>query len=674
MPPLAPVCPRQDLGPGRPAGRRPTVGAAVACGVLLLAGCAGAGEAIRGSGPRVTDVEIRGNRALPSSRILSRLATRDRTGFFGLGSPDRLDRGAVAQDVRRIEDLYEEAGFYAARVTARLIPDDPRAREVTVRFEVREGPPTVVRSLTVAGLGGLPPERVAAVLSDAPLARGKRLTDEAYGALKAQILARLRGAGYAEATVQGRVAVSPEEGAADVSVEATPGPRYRIGDIRVVGNLLVPEEKIRAAIRPVLEPGQLYSPESLLDARGEVLALGTFAAANVTTGDADPAAGTVAVVVAVEEADFLRFRAGLGVGLDQNRQQARLLLDFGHLNLLGGLQRLRWENELAYRFLPNLLAWQVSGVAGSSELSLTQPDLLFDRIDLVVQGAYERDLALAYRSHAVTGRIGLPVRFRHWLVFTPTINVSRYFAVEVFDRDELLESRGTRPTLLSTCPEGDCRLTLAFLEQRLAVDRRDDPVEPRRGWFAALGLQEGGGFLGGDFSWIRVAPDLRTFLPLSRDLVLGLRLELGWLEPLGESEESPIVVRFFGGGAAGFRGVGTDRLSPLFRTREGELVPLGGNSSLLATAELRWYFGESLASAFFVDAGGVEAEPLGVFSEAPQLAAGAGLRYRTPIGPVRFDAAYRLLADPVVPVNGGAPVEESWYDRFALFLSIGEAF
>jgi translocation and assembly module TamA len=642
--------------------------------VLLLAGCAGTGEAVAGTGPKVTAVELVGNRALPDGKVLGKLATRDRTGFLGLGTPERLDRAAVAQDVRRIEDIYEEAGYYDARARARLVPEDPRAREVTVRFEVDEGPRTVVRSLTVAGLDGLPAGLTGEVLDGAPLARGRQFTDGDYEALKEQLRARLRAAGYEEATVEGKVAVSPAEGAADVAVEVKPGPRYRIGEIRVVGNLLVPEDKIRGAIRPVLRTGEVYSPAKLLDAQGEVFSLGAFRAATVTTGPPDPDAGTVPVVVAVDEANFLRFRVGDGEGIDQNRQQARLLLDFTHLNLLGGLQRLRWENELAYRFLPNVVTPQVSGAAGRSELSLTQPDLLADRIDLTVEGGYRRDLTLAYRSQAVAGRLGFPVRFRRWLVFTPTYNLTRYFAVQIFNQDELIAGGGTRPTLLSTCPSGNCRLTLSYLEQRLAADRRDDPIEPRSGWFGALGLQEGGGLLGGGFGWVRIVPDLRLYVPLARAWVLATRLEVGWLEPIGGTA-SPIVVRFFGGGSAGFRGVGTDRLSPLFRAANGELVPLGGNSSLLASAELRWYFAETLSSAFFADVGDVQADPAGVFTDpAPQLAVGAGLRYRTPIGPVRFDGAYRVLRRPLVPVNATAPVEEAWYDYFAFFISIGEAF
>src|SRR5690606_19369665 len=117
---------------------------------------------------------------------------------------------------------------------------------------------------------------------------------------------------------------------------------------------------------------------------------------------------------------------------------------------------------------------------------------------------------------------------------------------------------------------------------------------------------------------------------------LALRLQLGLLQPLGSVERcaeeapaeydqqvrcSPVVVRFYGGGSAGFRGVGAGRLSPLFaqetRTRGGgeELVfvPLGGNSLSLATAELRWFVSGPWGLVSFLDVGNVGASATDAF-------------------------------------------------------------
>lgn len=668
------------------------------------------------TGPVVSALRVRGNDALPDKAIEAAIATRATNRFLFFGSVHRLDTGSLAQDARRIRDLYEEHGFYAARVEPRVHPVGED--EVEVEILVEEGPPTIVRTLLVEGLEDLSARRRAEVLADPPLRVGDRFVEADWIAWKEAVRERLREAGHARAAVEGRVEVAPEEGVADLILVANPGEAWRFGEVAVVGNQLVPADRIRAAASVVLAPGDRYAPSAMADAQAEVFELGAFSAVTVTDrvgapaeepaaavggGAPAPAAGAgevdarepsdgaaprTPVVIAVNEADFLRLRLGAGVGLDQSYYQARVLGEVTHLNVFGGLQKLQWSNELAYRFInPGADLAGESGPAAASRLSFTQPDFVTTRVDLLALVEYERTLRPAYAAQSASGRIGLPIRIRRGMHLVPSYNVTRFFDVSVFREDEVDPVvPGVRPSLVGDCPAG---CTLSWLEQVLVVDRRDDPLEPRRGWYGSLGLQEGG--LGGDFAWLRFVPQVRGYLPLSDEIVLAGRLELGYLEPLSacEGEQardpylaavdcSPIVVRFFGGGADGFRGVGADRLSPLRAVDEDgrrRFIPLGGNASLLATGELRWYFSETWSSAFFLDAGNVaQTAALAFAPENLQLALGAGVRLRTPIGPVRLDVGHRFLREPLVPIGGGPPPEQNTLDYFALFLSIGEAF
>ncbi|WP_373049623.1 outer membrane protein assembly factor [Vulgatibacter sp.] len=691
---------------------------------LLLAACAStpAVPELVQTGPVVKELRVLGNEEVSDSLIRSRIATRETNRFLFFGGVHRLDPGAVAQDLRRIRDIYQEQGFYAAQVDSevRSLGDD----EVEIDFLVNEGPPTEIRTFLVEGLDDLEPEVLAKVLEDPPLERGDRFVEADWLAWKESVVARLRNRGYADASVEARVEVGPAEGTADLILVAEPGRIYEFGEIAVEGNLLVDETRIRNAALPLLERGDRYSPTAMEEAQAEVFGLGVFSVATVTDREraerraaarraeaeaaalraaegepVEPAAAeppapidqgpaVAPVVIAVNEADFLRIRVGAGVGLDQSYYQARALAEFTHLNVFGGLQQLHWSNQLAYRFLnPGAELVGESGPAGSSVLSLTQPDLITTRVDLSTSVAYERELTPSYTAQSVTGRIGTPIRFRHWLYLTPSYNVTHFFDVSVFNEDEVVGATpGVRPSLVGDCPAG---CTLSWVEQLLVADRRDNLLEPRRGWYASFGVQEGG--LGGDFAWLRFTPEARGYIPLGEEWVLAGRLAFGYLHPLSTCDPeqaldpylddvgcSPIVVRYFGGGADGFRGFGADRLSPLQAVEvdgETRYIPLGGNSSVLGTTEFRWYFAESWSSAFFLDAGNVAAEPAAAFRIADlQLAAGAGLRYRTPVGPARLDVGYRVLRDPSIPVNGGDPVEQNTLDYFAIFLSIGEAF
>lgn len=657
---------------------------------LALAACATTSSveaANRPTGPRIVHLDVVGNQHVSGSLIKGRIATRASNRFLFFGAHHYLDEGAVAQDLRRIRDIYEEQGFYGASVDVEIQP--VREGEVRVVFQVEEGPPTMVRSLVIQGLGELSEESLAEILDDAPLATGERLVEADYLALKKQVEDRLRSRGYATARVDGRIEVAPAEGDADVVLAVSTGEVYRFGDIDVVGNLLIPTRRILESSDFVLSPGKIFSPEAMTDAQSEIFGLGAFSAVTLIEKEPDREAQLQPVTIAVNEADFLRLRFGAGVGIDQSYYQTRIIAEVTHLNLFGGLQRLQFTNELAYRFVSaSSQALTNRGIAGTSSLELTQPDWLGPRIDLATRVRYERELTPTYTSQSISGRIGTPIRFRRWLYLAPTYNIVKYFDVGVLSGGNVQPiSEGSRASIVGDCPTG---CTLSYLEQRLVADRRNDPVEPHWGWYAALGLQEGG--LGGSFAWIRVTPEIRGYFPLAKTWVLATRLELGTLHPISSCATSqaeltpyleavgctPVVVRLFGGGANDFRGVGADRLGPVEAVLQNgriRYVPLGGDSSLLATGELRWFFGLDWSSSFFLDLGSVEAGPWEAFRPSNvQPAVGSGLRYKTPVGPARLDVAWRFLQEPTFPVNGGRAVEKHFYNYLAIFLSLGEAF
>lgn len=660
---------------------------AKAAPLVLLVLLATAARAQPPEEPRVGKVSIEGNRSLSARRILGGLATRpsDRLLFFG--EVRTLDLGQVAEDERRIEAFYRSEGFFSARASHRVLPMS--GGRVHVQFLVEEGPPAILGSVLIEGMDDLPPDVRRRVLSGNPVREGERWTEEAHLAFKEQLQTRLEEEGYAEASVEARVEVDRERAEVFALYRVFPGERYRFGDVHVVGNLMVPDHRILAAVEPIFEKGDRYSPRRLREAQAEVFDLGVFSTAVVRKGQPDPETGTVPVLVTVQEADFLRFRLGVGAGIEQSYQQLRLVADFAHLDLFRGLQRLEFNNELAYRFIFGG-AEAESGIAAVSSLRLTQPAVIGNRIDLAAGLTYERQLTLSFVSQSIRGSLGLPIRFRRWLYLVPSYQIQRYFDVRTFTSPVATG----RPLPPVNCP-GGC--TFSYLEQRLVVDRRSDPLEPRTGFFAALGLQEGGIVLGGDFDWVRIVPEFRTYLPLGTDWVVALRLEAGILQPLQSVEKceavaptpydvqtrcSPIVVRFFGGGAAGFRGVGATRLSPLQAVvvgrgddRETVFVPLGGNSSLLATAEFRWYLTRTLGMVLFADVGNVAAGPTEAFrARDVHLAVGTGLRLRTPVGPIRLDLSYRPLRRHIEVVNSDAVLEDDFIDWFSIFISIGEAF
>lgn len=635
-------------------------------------------------------VEIEGNDHLSTSGIEEKLALAE-TPRWPWADPEYFDAGTLAGDRRRLLRWYQANGFYEARVRSRVKRDD---EGVDVTFLVTEGDPAVVSAVAIEGLDELPPQVRDAVLAQ-PLAvrQGERITEADYDRAREELAQRLRDRGYADAAVTGGVQVDLAQKAAQVRLSVVPGRSLAFGRVVISGNVKVPRATILETVRRVIPQGAAYTDGAMADAQVALFDLGVFGAVRVGRGPTDEKKGTVPVVVAVREAPFQTVRTGVGGGLDPRRYEARATGEYTNRNFLGGLRTLRFENRLGYALVNNELGDVADhGVVGSSALDFTQPDLLRG-IDANVRVEYEHGLELAYGFDAVRGKLGFPIRLHHSLTFTPSYNLQRFW---------LEPTAGTVPETGGNCQleQGDC--VLAFLEERLAWDRRDNPIDTSSGFYSALALQQGRSWLGSQSSYDRVLAEARYYAPLPARMVLALRLEGGALFP--QDGGSPIMERFYSGGGNSLRAFGTRRLSPqelrkgvsldgdrVVTARDGsgaptatraltasDTVPIGGDALLEATAELRAPIWGDLGLALFVDAGNVSryaaSGPQG-FQDLlkPNVGVGLGLRYKTPFGPVRLDAGYRVISNLpcVVTACETATVPES---PFALHFAIGEAF
>ena len=471
----------------------------------------------------------------------------------------------------------------------------------------------------------------------------------------------------------------------------------------------VPRQTIRETVEASLGKDARYDEEKLASAQQALFDLGVFGGVRVSRGPTDAKSGKVPVIVALRESPFRTLRVGGGAGIDPVRQEARATAEFTHRNFLGGLRRLTFENRFGYAFLAQdapfkFLAPEKSGVVGTSTLDFVQPNLVGRFVDGNLNLEYERGLEEAYSFDAIKGRIGFPMRLTRRLSFTPSLNLQLYNVLETETGGVALSGR---PELSADCNSqvggsGDASdaCILAYLEERLAWDGRDDPIRTTRGIYAALALQQGRGALGSKFDYDRALAEVRYFVPLPYRWVLALRLEGGLLFPKN-GQVSPIMERFYAGGGSSVRAYGINRLSPQAiragscqvstpdgkvvdvpgctgkdgMIEAGDTVAVGGDGMIEATAEVRVPIWGELGLALFVDAGNVARQVPADFDllSSPVVAVGGGLRYHTLFGPVRFDAGYRVAGKParVFTADASYPVDEP---PFSLHFSIGEAF
>lgn len=692
------------------------------------------------NGPKVKSLDIEGTKQVKEGDIKDRILTSSTPwyAFWPFGKAHFFDTNAWQADLRRIERFYQAEGYYQAQVESNEVtPDGDQA--VRLRVVVNEGAPTVINAIEPHGLESLdkgkdlPSRRERErILEELPVKVGDVFREDTWEATKELVLQRLKNLGYAEAEVGGEVRVDEATQKAVVDLRITPGLRYRFGNIFIATDAdpQVPPRRIIEQAQGAVHKGAFFSEAALAEAQARVFRMGVFGAVKVNRGAPDRQNATVPVVVDVREAPFHSVRLGGGIGVDAARQEGRLLGEWTNRNFRGGLRRLTLRGRVGYAFIPSVLSslrseeGSQSGPVFTLTTEFEQPRFLFRDLSLQVSVTGEKGLQQAYSFYGGYLKAGVIWQPHPSFSVFPSYNLQLYRLKGQVTADESV------PPIILGCtnPDGKCDVALSFLEVAFAWDRRDDRTEPRAGYYLGFSIQKGGGPFFGNYTYVRLLPDLRYYYSLGekKDVTLAVKLRLGTLDPAGGGQSS-IVTRFFSGGAAAMRGFNGQRLSPMTplaptykKDGDGNVlldmngnpileswdtVPVGGNSLFESAVELRFLITESLMLAVFYDSGLVGTENL-VGKNAPKVfgpehyhAVGAGLRYLTVVGPIRLDIARRLnigqglpVTDPayIYPSSGGClgfgrkfdKTSTSARDAFAgapeglcaVHISIGEAF
>ncbi len=638
-----------------------------ALALLLLTACATPYQPFEGH-PVLKAIRFEGNDHISSGDLMNHIATAPTSGFFSK-TARYYDADLFAIDLKRIVRWYNEKGFYEAKITGVDELRDDMGR-VTLVVHIDEGRGAKIRKMEFKGLEDIPSGEMGDIDSALPIHPGDNFDEDGYERAKDVLEGQLKEHGFAQAKVQGHVQVMPEEGVADITFDCDPGPRFRFGKVIVTGNRQIPADAIARATG--IDRGDRFSPQALALAQQRVYNLGTFSGVRVSL---EPIGDTpvAAVRVNVREAPFQTVRVGGGGSIEQGRWELpRVRAEYTNRSLFGGLRRLELSSTTGYAFVPNALPSQydpsLSGITTSNYAQLTIPSVFFPGVDWVTRAEYAREIQSGFSYQDVAGRTGLVYRRGSHSIAT-TLNYVRYFDVSVQGTQGLSNLIGVTVGGAGIYQQCGTGCTLTYPELRYTYDARDNVLEPTQGYVLSLGLQQT--LKPGTFSYFRINPEVRLYSPATRYAVLAMRAMYGGLFTTAGTE-SPFTQRFYLGGQSDQRGYAPLRQGPKLGTvpncditkapgqtgtpppcAPGEVpyatesVPVGGNSAVLLSAELRihadWVLNH-LGFVMFVDASQLSNDPKRPFVGGLEVAPGLGLRYISPFGPIRFDVAW--LANP----------------------------
>jgi len=626
---------------GRPLGLIGAIG-------LLLAGAAIAACDQDGK-IKVDKITFKGVASVSVDALRAALATRQ-SSILPWGRKAYFDRSQFEADLKRIGAFYADRGFPDARVSGFNVSLNRQQDAADIEITVTEGEPVRIASVRFVGFDPVPPRHLDEIRSRMPLKIGQPRDRQQVLSTHELALNELRDHGYPYAKVATQEDDGPTGKTAAISFVADPGPIAYFGPVAIVGNQTVGDEVIRREL--AYKPGDLYRRSLVQETQRRLyrLELFQFAAVEPLTGQGQPS--EVPTRITVVEGKHHRVTFGAGYGTEE---RARVDAEYHNVNFLGGARsagaHLRW-----------------SSLDRGVRLDFTQPYFLAPHFSFNAQAQQWYTFTPAYDSVVSGGKVNLTHRApdgrTSWSVSITSERDSSSIASDALSD---LTLRNNLIALGLDPRTGEQRGTLNALGFDFQRSTADNALNAHRGYQLAVHAEQAGRLARGTFNYDSATIDARHYLPLSGDaFVLATRLQAGTIRPLGNDLTNvPFSKKFFLGGATSVRGWGVYELSPL----SGSGLPIGGDSMLAASAELRAVLRGSLGGVVFVDAGNVWPGAAGFALNDLRWAVGPGLRYQTPIGPIRFDVGYQVNPIPGLLVNG-EPQRRRWRIHF----SIGQAF
>ena len=629
----------------------------------------------KGSRHKLVLLDIEGNKYFSTSTLRERMYLTPATFLrFPRG---RYSREYLDRDINAIADLYRANGFRDVQITSRQIDDyQGKSNQIAVFIDINEGPQWFVLKLTITGAS---PQDEAALRKILHSTEGQPYSEVNVATDRDDILQYYYDNGYPEAKFAFTSTPASEPYRQDLEFIITPGRREYVRRVIVNGVRVTKPDLVTNRIS--LHQGDPLSQSKVTDSQRRLYDLGIFARVDTAIQNPDGEEPTKDVLYAVEEAHRYSFTVGVGaefgrIGggtttLDEPAGAAgfspRLTLGINRLNMFGlghtaTLQTLvsTFEQRALFQYL-------LPQFESSPNLNL-QFTGLFD---------ISKDVR-TFSARREEGSVQLGQRFSK-------ANSAQYRFV--FRKVNIIGQPLVSPELIPLLSQP---VRVGLISGTFIQDRRDDPIDSHRGVYNTIDIALAAKAFGSQTGFGRIIARNATYHRITKNLVLARSTYFGDISRYAGLPEIPLAERFFSGGSSSHRAFPDLQAGP----RDLETgFPIGGSALFINTVELRFpLIGDNVGGVLFNDMGNVYSSignislrwrqrNLSDFDYGVQ-SFGFGIRYRTPIGPLRIDLSlspnspyfygYKGTYEQLIFGTGQKVVQR--INIFQFHFSLGQAF
>jgi outer membrane protein insertion porin family len=629
---------------------------------------------------KLVHVGVEGNRYFSAESIRERMLIQP-AGWLWF-EHGKYNEAFVRNDVAAVEGLYHANGFRDVQVRILTVKNYAgKPNDVAALVRIVEGPQYLVSKLTIDGIRQLNPARIAAGLSSA---EGQPFSELNVALDRNYIIRMYNESGYPDASFSW--SMQPGSGPHDVRLayRITEGQRRWVRDVVVGGIQHTAPRLLESAF--TIRRGEPLSPESMTQTQENLYNLGIFDMVN--TAVQNPDGNTAEKYVLFQMREGARWQIAGGVGAEiarigggnttdftqpagQTGFSPRVNVNISRLNTWGLGQTLRFNGRLSTLEQlgeVNYLIPRYRGVAGR---------------DVTLTALYDRSFNVnTFNSQRLQGQLLLSQKLSRASTVLWSFSYSRT-GISDLKINPLLVPLLSQPA------------RIGLLSGNYIQDRRDNPLAPHHGIYNSLNLGVSSSIFGSQSSFTRLLGSNATYYTIRRKYVLARRLQFGWIAPFAvpsgvpAAQSIPLPERFFGGGLMTNRGFPENQAGPRDPLTG---YPLGGNALLFHNLEFRFPIYGNIGGVLFHDMGNMYStvsnisfrvhQPSLVNLDYMVHAVGFGLRYATPVGPVRADFAYSinppqffgLKGTPQQLLENTAPRVLTGISHFQFFITLGQTF